>query len=405
MTKKQQVLLLYSSSVIGLIIGMLNSVINTKNLNPLEYGDVRYVQNIIAFVSSMLLLGYFVSGSRLLALSKDEIYSRRIRGAMCTILGISILVLMVVQIAYYLYNSNKGNHIADLFLASIPVCGNVVMLNYINTTAQGDNHIVRISIARLLPSTLYLFVAYWVFKEYGATPVKMLLLFNGISVITLFIIILSTRPSFKHLGGSFRILHEENKKYGFNVYVGSVANVSTAYIAGITLGAFQENNADVGFYTLALTLAHPLAMLPSIVGTTYFKKFATQNKIDKKVMTSSFGITILSCIVFILSIKYIVLFLYDESYSSVSIIASYLAIGISIHGLGDMINRFLGAHGLGKELRNAALGSGAILVLGNIILIYYWGITGAIITKILSSFAYFGILYYYYVNFRRCSSK
>lgn len=405
MTKKQQVLLLYSSSVIGLIIGMLNSVINTRNLNPLEYGDVRYVQNIIAFVSSMLLLGYFVSGSRLLALSKDEVYSRRIRGVMCTILAISILVLMIVQVAYYFYNSFQGNHIADLFLASIPVCGNVVMLNYINTTAQGDNHIVRISIARLLPSTLYLFVAYWIFKEYGATPIKMLLLFNGISVITLFLIILSTRPSFKHFGESFKILHEENKKYGFNVYVGSVANVSTAYIAGITLGAFQENNVDVGFYTLALTLAHPLAMLPSIVGTTYFKKFATQDKIDKKVMTSSLGITILSCIVFILSIKYIVLFLYDESYSFVSIIASYLAIGISIHGLGDMINRFLGAHGLGKELRNAALGSGAILVLGNIILIYYWGITGAIITKILSSFAYFGILYYYYVNFRRCSSK
>ena len=76
----KQVVILYASSVIGMLIGVLNSVINTRYLTPDLYGDVRYVQNIISFVSSLLLFGFFTSGSRLLALSKDEQHSRQSRG-------------------------------------------------------------------------------------------------------------------------------------------------------------------------------------------------------------------------------------------------------------------------------------------------------------------------------------
>lgn len=87
---KTQILLLYGSSIIGVALGILNSVVNTRALTPSEYGDYRYVQNIIDFITSLLLFGYFTSGSRLLALSKNEEQSRNIRGAMCFVLGIAI---------------------------------------------------------------------------------------------------------------------------------------------------------------------------------------------------------------------------------------------------------------------------------------------------------------------------
>ena len=45
--RKKQVFLLYGSSVVGLLVGVLNSVLNTRVLSPELYGDVRYVQNII----------------------------------------------------------------------------------------------------------------------------------------------------------------------------------------------------------------------------------------------------------------------------------------------------------------------------------------------------------------------
>ena len=396
----KQVILLYGSSVLGLFIGVLNSVLNTRSLDPVLYGDVRYVQNIISFISSLLLVGYFTSGSRLLALSKDEQYSRKIRGAMCVILTITVLILMLALTCLSFVSGFQGKEsISILYLISLPFCGKVLMLNYVNTTSQGDNHIGRISIARLVPSALYFVIAYFIYQHYGATPGRMLCLFNGCSFLVLFIVIASTKPTFKDIKSSFKLLHEENKSYGFNVYLGSVVAVSTGYIAGITLGHFCENNANVGFYTLAMTLANPLTMLPSIIGTTYFKRFATQERIDKRILLGSIGITGLSCLVFVLFIKYIVLYLYNESYYSVSIYASWLSVGYSFHGLGDMFNRFLGAHGKGEQLRNGAFASGIVQVIGSFVLVFYFKIVGAVITRIIASVVYMSMMVYYYIKY------
>lgn len=395
--QRKQVLFLYISSLAGVFLGMLNSVINTRALDPVYYGDVRYVQNIISFISSLLLVGFFVSGSRLLALSNDETYSRKIRGSMCVVLAVTVVILALAMLVIWIFNDSAT--ISPVLLASIPLCSHVLLLNYINTTAQGDNHIGRIALARLMPSALYCVVAFLIYKHFGATPMRMLVLMNGINIVVLMCIIVSTRPSIASLRQSFKELLRENKKYGFNVYLGSVAAVSTTYIAGITLGSFSENNASVGFYTLALTLTSPLAMLPSIIGTTYFKKFAIQNKIDGKVLWSSVSITLVTLLVFIVLIDMIVDFLYDENYSSVGTYSILLAVGTCLHGLGDMFNRFLGAHGQGQCLRNSSFLCGGVLVFGSFVFVWLWGINGAIITKILSSCTYFVAMLAYYRNF------
>lgn len=396
----KQVVVLYASSVIGLLFGVLCSVLNTRSLSPELFGDVRYVQNIISFVSSLLLFGYFISGSRLLALSKDEYYSRRIRGAMVAILLATIFVLSLVMLVLYVISIFNGKqNLTPLYLSSVFLGSNVVLLNYVNTTAQGDNHIGRLAIARFLPSGVYLIVAFLVYRYFGCSPVLMISLFNGTAVLVLVWIIVSTRPSFHNLRDSLRQLYEENRSYGFNVYLGSLAGVSTSYITGITLGSFCADNANVGFYTLALSLATPLTMLPSIIGTTYFKSFAKEDKINRKVLTYSVALTSLSLIVFVAAIHFIVEILYDESYSVVAEYASWLAIGTSLHGFGDMINRFLGAHGQGRQIRNAAIICGLVIIFGSFVFVYFWNVNGAILTKNIGSLSYFLAMIVYYSKF------
>ena len=172
--------------------------------------------------------------------------------------------------------------------------------------------------------------------------------------------------------------------------------VATNYLAGFTLGLFDQDNANVGFYTLALTLTTPLSYLPAIVGTTYFKQFVNEPQIPAKVFRITLLVTVCSCVFFVLLINPLVAILYPPEYGQVGVYASWMAVGFAFHGLGDMINRFLGSHGIGTPIMNSSIACGVVKVVGYFLLVYFWHIEGALITTILSSIVYFLCLYYYY---------
>lgn len=398
----KQVIVLFLSTIIGVLLGVVSSVLNTRSLDAINYGDVRYVQNLINLFSCVFLLGFFVSGSRLLALSKDTEYNRGIKGVMVRYLMITILLMSLVLVClYFFHRIYRTSFDASLFLVSIPVCAQPLMLNYINTTSQGDNQITQIALARLLPAFIYVIVAYIVYNCFNVTSSLMILLQWGIACVVFIIIISSTKPQFSNYQKYRKLLNEENKSYGIHLYFGSLAMVATQYISGVTLGIFNEDNVNVAYYTLALTISMPLSMLPSIVGTTYFKKFASQTKIDKKVFYSTLGITGFSYLIYLAAIQPIVSFLYPPSYANVGVFASVLAIAKCVHGFGDMVNRFLCSHGKGKEIRNASFVTGGCLVFGSIVFVYIWGIWGAILTNVASSSAYTFMMIYYYRNFQK----
>ena len=133
-----------------------------------------------------------------------------------------------------------------------------------------------------------------------------------------------------------------------------------------------------------------------MIGTTYFKRFASEDRIDRRVIKTSYLLTALSCVAFVLIIGFVVDLLYDDAYSMVAPVAAVLSAGMCLHGLGDMFNRFLGAHGRGKELRNGAFLCGGVILVGSVVLVYLWGIWGAVVTKITGDATYFFAMYKYY---------
>lgn len=395
-----QVLMLYASSLVGVFLGVLSSIVNTRFLNPADYGDVRYVQNIVNFIASLLLFGYFLSGSRLMALSTDQNYTRRVKGMMVLILGVACAVLLFsMPVCYLLHQENSK--LAWLFVVSMPVCLVPLLFNYIEQTTQGDNQIGRLSLARLLPYLLYVPIAYFVYKNYEATSERMILLQWTIYSAVYLLIIISTRPKFKQLRPVWKDLQKENRDYGIQLYIGSLVMVATNYLAGISLGFFNSDNSEVGFYTLALTVTSPLAALPAIVGTTYFKKFATQDRIPTKVLRFTVLMTLGTCVIFLLLIHPIVVFLYTEKYAVVGTYASILSVAYCIHGLGDMLNRYLGSHGQGKAIRNASIANGVFKLIGFTALVALFNTEGAIATVIVCDVVYFSCLIWYYRKFVR----
>lgn len=396
----RQVALLYGATLAGVIVGMGVSVLNTRCLDPSAFGDVRFITNYMAFFSGILMFGLFVSASRLMAVAADSRSSAEIKGASVTILAACcILLVAIMLISGMVFQHVLHRPYARLFYCAMPVCMSPLILNYINTTSQGDNSIGMIAAARVLPSVIYLITGLIVYLNVAATSALMLWLQNGIAVLVFVTLIHLNKPSFRNLGVSLKLILVENRRYGLHVYYGSLANVCVPYVAGISLGLFALDNVSVGFYTLALTLASPLAMAPSVIATSYFKQFASEDRISAKVIRTTALISILSVIGFCILIFPVVGILYDSSYQQVALYACFLSLGSAAQGTGDVFNRFLGAHAQGRQLRNGAWISGAISIIGYTAGVWLWGIYGAICTSVLSSMAYLTTMYLYYLKF------
>lgn len=395
--KQKQVSILYLCSILGILFGVLASIVNTRFLSPNSYGDVRFVQNFANAGAVILYMGYFISGGRLLALWKDESDKMNLRGTMLLVLCRSALLLYLFMIVCSIIYSNKPN-LSVLFLLALPLCLYLLFNNYLFNVSQGENRVGILSALELCPYALYVPVSFVTYYYYGATARKMMMLQGSIYLIVTIFLTLLIGFSFNKIKLCYKELKKENLVYGNQVYLGSLVMTVSTYLAGIGIGLFGENNIEVGFFSLAVTVSNPMAVLPSVIGITFFKDFTSLQVIPNKVLKGSILLTVTSCVAFISIIKPLVIFLYSKDYAIVGEYAILLSIGFSTHGLGDLFGKFLLSHGQGKLVRNSSVLCGLVKLIGYVIMVYFWGVYGAIFTTIMADFVYSGNMIIGYIH-------
>ncbi|PIV23791.1 MAG: hypothetical protein COS40_03320 [Deltaproteobacteria bacterium CG03_land_8_20_14_0_80_45_14] len=399
--KTKQVGILYVSMLLSIFVGICVSIVNTRLLGPEHYGDLKFLQNLFSFVVVFLTLGIFISGSRLLAKNEDQTERSRLIGNLflCAAMVSSAFIVILFFFSFLegrIFHNDLGRTIRMvsplLFVFPFQLCLESIM--------QGDNRIYDLSIFRIGPSLLYLLCA--ILFNYFVPLSLISALSIQLATLSLLVVFMLFRlkPRYDHVKKYMAAIWEENKTYGFHVYIGVLAGVATGQIAGISIGYFIDNT-NVGFYSLAVTISMPLTMLPGVVGTTFFKDFASRDFIPKKVTVVTVLLSSGSLLVFLLVIKKVIVLLYPREFIVAVPLAYSVSIGCVLYGFGDFINRFLSAQGLGRELRNSAFVVGISNVLGFVLLVYFFGVKGAAFTKILSGFAYFSQMYYHYKTFVR----
>ena len=115
-------------------------------------------------------------------------------------------------------------------------------------------------------------------------------------------------------------------------------------------------------------------------------------------------ITVISYIFFNLLLEPVVNLFYTNEFLIVVKYAKLIVLGSIFHGFGDLYNRFMGSHGQGKLIRNGAFTVGFVNILGFTLLIYYFGIYGALLTKVISGVTYFLVMYIGYRNYLKKSN-
>ncbi|MGI9550957.1 MAG: lipopolysaccharide biosynthesis protein [Aurantibacter sp.] len=395
----QKVGMMYGASILAIVLGFLISIFNSRVLGPDRFGDLKFIETVARFIASLVSVGFFISLARLLAINKEKTKERRYIGLLVIIFVIASLIGIVLILSFSLAEPYFFGHELDATLRAfffiVPVIlGTTALLEIL----KGMHKIYSLSLLSILPALSYLLIIYLIDQNQTIYLETVLLVLYGVNLLIVLFFFISLKPDFNIKKYLVQELFKENKFNGRPIYFGSLAGVATTHIAGLSISYFM-NNTQVGFFMLALTICSPLLVIPSVMGTVFFKQFATIRSIPNKVFYFSILSTLAALVVFYGLIEKVVVTFYTEEYLPVADISRYLIIGFIFHGLGDLINRFLGAKGQGRLLRNAAYMVGIVNVLGYTILIKFFNINGAIITKILASGLYLVVMYIYYLNF------
>ena len=390
---------MYGASILAIALGFLVSIFNSRILGPEKFGDFKFIQTVATFIASLVSVGFFISLTRLLAINKEKIKEQKYAGLLVLIFGIVSVIGMLLMFCFSFVEPNFFEHGLDskfkIFFFIAPV---IIGLAALKEVFKGMHKIYALSFLSFVPALVYLIVIYPLSKIITIDLDQVLLASYGVGLLIVTYYMIKLKPDFGIKKFLIKRLLVENKQNGRPIYYGSLAGVATQHIAGFSISYFMDNT-QVGFFMLALTICSPLLVIPSVLGTIFFKQFATIQTIPKKVFSFSLISTLVALIVFYALIEKVIVTFYTEDYIAVSDISKYLIVAFIFHGLGDLFNRFLGAKGKGKLLRNAAYLVGIVNVLGYTILVKLFDLNGAIITKILASGLYMIVMCVYYFNF------
>ncbi len=394
-----QSILLYGSYIAAMALSFVGSMYTTRYLNPDEYGNFKFIWTLWSLLDVLISFGFFHSAGQALLHTKDLEDSRKIIGADLIVASgmgiviclISILIAQPIDYLFHVKISKILIIIAPL-LIFFPIKDALVLI------FQCTNKIRLLTVLNIIPPSFFLL--YLIILPQFSKPDLINITYGqqvGLIFISI-IMVLVLKPSLKNLKEGLRTIKPFQKTYGKPVFVAVLCSVATQYANRLGI-VYWIDSASIGYYSLAAQLVDPLRLIPSSIATSSFRDFSTQKKISKKVLWASiFSIIGMLLVVFILFGKPLKLF-YPQSYAvNIARIGYILSFSTITLGLGELFNRFLGAHGRGKDLQNSAILVGLINISGFLFFTRFWGLWGMIGSVILGNLAFFLLMWHFYKN-------
>jgi O-antigen/teichoic acid export membrane protein len=377
------------------------TILIVRGLDVAEYGTFRYVMIFLALGMTLLQFGMPYSAARLLALEADPSVQKEIIGACAAFVALTTIVGIIVTLAVVFAAEALGYGVPQVLIWVAPALCVTLGQYMLGSVCQGLNRISVLSFQQVLPYVILVpatAIQLFLFHEYSLSAA----IIGYVAAFFLVVVL-----GFFQLGVAFRqwqfwlrAMLSENRGTGFPIYVGGVFGVASAQLIAMWVADFADP-VQYGQYALALAVSAPLGVLVSSVGTVIFRSSSRSAALSKKLLTSSFGLGGVLGLMFFVATEYLLVWAFGNEYSPAVQMAQLLGVASLMIGWGDIFQRFLGAHGLGKGLGMAATCAGLVGMITAAMLLHRWATYGAVVASLMAAVAYLGSMigmYIYYTG-------
>lgn len=379
--------------MISLPLGFITSIVITRFLGSQAYGDYKFIDSVFRVAIILCNFGLFHAGSRALLLEKDRQRSREYYATILIITLILSVIMCIGLLVYAIFDPNiSSKGLLKPFLCVLPF-GVVYLVNHnFETLLQADNQMGLLSKVRLIPKLGYLFggiVALLWLQDISFNKLLLVCYIYFVTQLLVYIdVIIKLRPLFSNLRRRWEEIKHYNKTYGFDVYIGALFAVGFSTLPEILISYFGLDNQGVGFYALALMFASPLTFIPATMATTQYRKFAEIDTIPLKHIAITVFLSLFAMFGLWIVVPFIVKMFYSGNFEEVISLNYIVSFGVLLYGMSDFFNRFIGAKGMGKLLRNSSFIVGLTLLIANCTLIPMFGAYGAAWSKVIAGGIY-----------------
>jgi len=397
----RQVALLYAASLAGIPLALVISMVFTRFLGPQGYGNFAFLESIFNFGMIIFTFGIFYAGSRAIVLNDQPERTGEYYGSTLIMLVGLFLLMAVCFTGYGLLDPNlREKGLTTFFMVLIPF-GWVFLLNpFFDTVLKADNRIKALASVRFFPKVVLFAGAagiYFLLPAFGGNRLAIVWSLYLLANVVVFLTVLTRiRISFSHWSQRIPEIWRHTRRFGLHIYSGGLFYAGSLALTGILISYFSPDNTGVGYMALAIAISRPLELVPSAVATAYFRDFAAQAALPKRLAAVTLLLSLTGLAAIWLLIGPFIRVFYSADFLPVVQLVFPVSAGMMLHGLSGLLNRYLEAQGRGKAIRNTYIITGLTLVSANLLLIPTHGTTGAAFALFLSGVVYLAVMTGYY---------
>ena len=412
-------LLVFSSKIIGTIIGLGTSIIVARYYGSEIVGILALINSFFAITSIFTLLGTNTSILRLVPeyfvkYSYSSAY--HVMKKIVELITIwSIIIGTILYFAADLISSVVFDRPDLNFLFSAAAIILVFRTLQI-ITRQSLRALKKVKIFALLlliRPVLYftLLLFFTIYFKSNYLPVYLQYFAIFIVAIISFVLMIYSYKTGDTLDQNYKSINTKTiLKLSFPMFLTSSMTVIMGQVATIISGIYLSES-DVGYYSIALKIAMLTLFASQAINTVIAPKFSElyhQNQIDdlfsvaKKSTKLIFWSLMPIILVFIIFGKTIIIFLYGIEFEASYPLLLILSFGLFINAISGSVGYFMNMCGYQLQFRNVMTVCVFLSFTLNIILIPLVGITGAAVaTALVQVFLNLYLTYFIWNKFRR----